>query len=66
MKELLDKTLTPKTIVSTVPRKNMIMDLPYLGKLSLQICTRTSGIMKNSLIAGFGMLFSVKLVTFLS
>ena len=49
VKEFLDKILTPKPVVSTVPKKNLVIGLPYLGKLSLQIRTRISRIMKNKL-----------------
>ena len=49
IKELLDKILAPKPVVSTVPKKNLVIDLPYLGKLSLQIRTRINRIMKNKL-----------------
>ena len=48
IKEFLDKILTPKPVVSTVPKKQLIT-LPYLGKLSLQIRTRINRIMKNKL-----------------
>ena len=37
IKEFLDKILAPKPVVSTVPKKNLVIALPYLGKLSLQI-----------------------------
>ena len=49
IKEFLDKILAPKPVASTVPKKNLVIGLPYLGKLSLQIRTRTNGIMKNKL-----------------
>ena len=49
IKEFLDRILTPKPVVSTVPKKELIITLPYLGKLSLQICTRINRIMKNKL-----------------
>ena len=47
IKEFLDKILTPKPVVSTVPKKELIIALPYLGKLSLQVRTRINRIMKN-------------------
>ena len=51
IKEFLDKILAPKTIVSALLKKDLVMLLPYLGKLSLQIHTRNNRIMKtNSLI----------------
>ena len=37
IKEFLDKILAPKPVVSTVPKKVLVIALPYLGKLSLQI-----------------------------
>ena len=49
IKEFLDKILVPKPVVSTVPKKNLVIDLPYLGKLSLQIRIRINRIMKNKL-----------------
>ena len=44
-----NKILTLKPVVSTVPKKNLIIALPYLGKLSLQIHTRINCIRKNKL-----------------
>ena len=49
IKTFLDKILAPKPVVSTVPKKNLVIGLPYLGKLSLQIRTRINRIMKNKL-----------------
>ena len=49
IKEFLNKILAPKPVVSTVPKKNLVIGLPYLGKLSLQIRTRINRIMKNKL-----------------
>ena len=49
IKEFLDKILTPKPVVSTVPKKELIIIVPYLGKLSLQIGTRINRIMKSKL-----------------
>ena len=49
IKEFLDKIQTPKHVVSTVPKEQLIITLPYLGKLSLQIRTRINRIMKNKL-----------------
>ena len=52
IKEFLDKVLAPKPlvpVVSTVPKKNLVIVLPYLGKLPLQIHTRINRIMKNRL-----------------
>ena len=49
IKEFLDKILTPKPVVSTVPKKDLIIAVPYLRKLSLQIRTKINRIMKNKL-----------------
>ena len=49
IKKSLDKALTQKDVVSTVPEKNLMIVRPYLGKLSLQICTRINCVMKNKL-----------------
>ena len=49
IKEFLDKILAPKPVVSTVPKKNLVIALPYLGKLSHQIRTRINRIMENRL-----------------
>ena len=49
IKEFLNKILAPKPAVSAVPKKNLVIALTYLGKLSLQICARINHIMKNKL-----------------
>ena len=49
VKNFLDTVLTQKVVVSTVPKKDLIIVLPYLGKLSLQIRTRINRVMKNKL-----------------
>ena len=49
IREFIDKMLAPKLVVSTVPKKDLLIALPYLGKLSLQIRTRINHIMKNKL-----------------
>ena len=49
IKEFLDKILAPKRVVSTVPKKNLVIALPYLVKLSLEIRTSINRIMKNKL-----------------
>ena len=49
IKESLDKILTLKRVVSEVPKRDLIIALPYLGKLSLQRRTRINRIMKNKL-----------------
>ena len=59
--------LTQKVVVSKVPKKDLTIVLPYLGKLSLQIHTRNNGVMKNKLPHyNFGILFQTKykLMTF--
>ena len=45
----MDRAVTPKIVVSTVPTKDLMIVLPYLCKLSLQICTRINLVMKNKL-----------------
>ena len=47
IKEFLDKILAGKTIASTVRKKDLVIALPYLGKLSLQIRTRINLITKK-------------------
>ena len=49
IKEFLNKILAPKPVVSTVLKKNLVIALPYLGKLSLEIRTRINRITKNKL-----------------
>ena len=41
--------LTPRSMVSTVPKKNLVITLSYLGRLLLQIRTRIKQVMKNKL-----------------
>ena len=48
-KKILDKLLTQKVVVSTAPKKDLMIVLPYLGKLSLQIRTRINRGMKTKL-----------------
>ena len=47
IKELLDWVLTPKIVISTVPKKDLMLVLPYLGKLPMQVHTRIDCVMKN-------------------
>ena len=47
IKEFLDRVLTRKIVVSTVPKKDLMIVLTYLGKLSLQIRTRINRVMRN-------------------
>ena len=49
IKEFLDRVLTPKIFVITVPKKDLEVVLPYLGKLSLQIHTKINRVMRNKL-----------------
>ena len=42
--------LAPKTVVSTVPKKDLLLVLPYLGKMSLQIRTKINRIMKAKIL----------------
>ena len=49
IKKFLDKVLTQKVVVSTLPKKDLMIVLPYLGNLSLQIRTRINRVMKNKL-----------------
>ena len=49
IKEFLDKMLAPKPVVSIVPKKNLVIALPYSDKLSLQISTRINRMIKNKL-----------------
>ena len=49
IKELLDKILAPKPVVSAVPKRNLVIAVPYLGKSPLQIRTRINSKMKNKL-----------------
>ena len=49
IKEFLDKILPPKPVVSTVSKKNLLITLPCLRKLSIQMRTRINRIIKNKL-----------------
>ena len=49
IKEFFKKILASKTAVSTGPKKDLVIALPCLCKLSLQICTRINHIIKNKL-----------------
>ena len=49
IKEFLDKILAPKPVVSTVPKKDLVIALLCLGTLSLQIHARINRIMKTKL-----------------
>ena len=50
IKGFLEKILAPKTMVSILPKKDLVIALLYLDKLTLQICTRMNRIMN---LAGF-------------
>ena len=61
IKKFLDRVLTQKVVVTTVPKKDLMIILPYLGKLSLQIRTRINRAMKNKLPHGnFRIVFQSK------
>ena len=49
IKKFIDRVLTQKVVVSIVPKKDLMIVLPYLGKLLLQIRTRINRVMKNKL-----------------
>ena len=49
VKQFLDRALTRKVVVSAVPKNDLMIVLPYLGKLSLQIRTRINRLTKNKL-----------------
>ena len=49
IKKFLDRVLTQKVVVSTVPKNNLMILLPYLGKLSLKTRTRINRVIKNKL-----------------
>ena len=49
IKNVLDRVLTRKVVVITVSKKDLMIVLPYLGKLSLQIRTRINLVMRNKL-----------------
>ena len=48
-KNVLGKVLTQQVVVSTVPKQDLMILLPYLGKLLLQIHTRINCVMKKKL-----------------
>ena len=61
IKEFFDKILTPKHVVSTLPKNNLVIALPYLGKLPLQIRPRINRILKNKLpCCNIGFVFQTK------
>ena len=47
--KFLDKILATKPVVSTVPKRDLVIALTHLVKLSLQIHTKINCIMKNKL-----------------
>ena len=67
IKEILDKILSPKSVASTVPTKDLVI-AKLIAKLSLQIHTNIDRIMKNKFRhcnAWFVFQTKCKLVTFL-
>ena len=64
--ECLDRVLTPKIVVSVVPKKDLMIVLPYLRKLSLQTPIRINGVMKSKPpYCNFRMIFHIKNYLFL-
>ena len=60
-KKFLDRSLTLKIVVSTVAKKELMIVLSYMGKLSLQIRIRINRVMKNKLShCNFRIAFQVK------
>ena len=49
MKELLERVLTPKIVVSTVPKNDLMIVVPHFEKPSLQICSSVNRVIKNKL-----------------
>ena len=61
IKEFLDGVLTPKIVVNTVPRKDLMILLPCLAKLSLQISLKIYHAMENKLpYCNLQILFQIK------
>ena len=54
----LGKVLTQKIVVSTVPKKDLMIGLPYLDQLSLQSRNRINRAMKNNLPTAIFELYS--------
>ena len=49
IKKILVRVLMQKIVASTVPKKDLMIVLPYLGKLLLQIRTRIDRVIKSKL-----------------
>ena len=45
----MDRVLTPKIVVSTVPKKDLMIAISDFDKLSPQICTKINCVIKNKL-----------------
>ena len=61
IKEFLDRVLTRKVLISTVLKMDLMIVLPFLGKLLLQIRTRINRVMKNKLLHyNFRIVFQTK------
>ena len=58
IKMFLGKVLTQKIVVSTVPKKDLMIGLPYLDQLSLQSRNRINRAMKNNLPTAIFELYS--------
>lgn len=48
VKDVLKKNIGTKTVVSTVPKRDLVIALPYLDKLSLQIRKSTNRIITST------------------
>ena len=57
-KRIFEQSITWKALVNKVPKKDLMIVLPYLGKYSLQIRTMITRVMKNKLAhSNFRILF---------
>ena len=60
-KQILRQSINAEIVVSTVPKKDLMIVPLYLGKLSLQIPTRINRVMKNKLpYCNFRIVFHTK------
>ena len=60
-KNLTRLTRAPKTLLSAILKKDLVTDLPYLGKLHLQIVMKINRILKNELpYCNFRLVFQTK------
>ena len=49
IEEFFDRVLTPKIVARARPKKDLMIVLPYLAKLSLQSLTRINCVLENKL-----------------